>query len=172
MALPVEHSIRSLDVVRPWRTATLVASAVAAVELVILVVVAVALLGNPVGERIRAEAEQARVVAANPPPPAAMRDGTPRLPRAATAVLILNGNGVTGAAGEAAERVRRLGYVVGAVGNAPRSDHTRSVVMYRDGYRPEAARLARDVGVSIVAPLDGLPLERLMGAHVVYVVAG
>ena len=54
--------------------------------------------------------------------------------------------------------------------NASRSDFTRSVVMYRKGFRPEAERLARDVGVKAVGPLDGLRPKELMGAHVAYVV--
>jgi hypothetical protein len=42
--------------------------------------------------------------------------------------------------------------------------------MYRPGYRAEAARLAKDVHTSIVAPLDGMRPAALMGAQVVLVV--
>ena len=164
----MEHSIHSVDLVRPWRTATFVATAVAAVELVLLVVLGIALLGDPVAERLEGAADEARAEAVAPPKP--KRDGTPRLTRAETTVLVLNGGGVTGAAGAAAERVRARGYGVSRVGNAPRGGHVRSVVMYRAGYRPEAARLARDVGIRIVAPLDGMRLDALMGAHLVLVV--
>ena len=84
-------------------------------------------------------------------------------------MLVLNGNGIAGAAASTGELVRHKGYVVAAVGNAPRSDYRRSVVMYRPGYAPEAARFARDLSVKIVSPLDGLRLKDLMGAHVAVV---
>jgi hypothetical protein len=85
--------------------------------------------------------------------------------------MVLNGNGVSGAAHEAASRVREHGYSVGEVGNAARTDYMRSLVMYRPGYRGEALRLARDLRIKIVGPLDGLRVSDLMGAHVAVVVA-
>ena len=81
-------------------------------------------------------------------------------------MLVLNGNGIAGAAASAGELVRHKGYVLAEVGNAPRSDYRRTVVMYRPGYAPEAARFARDLHVKLVSPLDGLRLRDLMGAHV------
>jgi hypothetical protein len=42
--------------------------------------------------------------------------------------------------------------------------------MYRKGYAPEAQRLARDLKLKIVAPLDGLRPAELLGAHVAVVV--
>jgi hypothetical protein len=42
--------------------------------------------------------------------------------------------------------------------------------MYRAGYRAEGARLARDLRVSIVGPLDGLRPADLLGAQLVVVV--
>jgi hypothetical protein len=169
----VEHSLPSIDAARHWRTATVVASAVAALELVILVATGVALLGKPVAQRVR-EAATRSVVA---PPPArkvtapAKKKPTaaPKLTRTETSVLVLNGNGRSGAAADAAARVRGLGYVVGGVGNAQRSDYGRSVVMYRPGYAVEAARLARDLHIRVVGPLDGLHVRQLMGAHVAVV---
>ena len=83
----------------------------------------------------------------------------PKLTRAETSVIVLNGNGRSGAAAEGADRVRAFGYTIGTVGNAPRRDVTRTVVMYRNGYRPEALRLAKDLKVKIVGPLDGLAAE-------------
>lgn len=169
----MDHSIPTIDVARHWRTATLVASAVAAVELVVLVVAGVALLGKPVAERVRDAAT--RSVVAPPPkrkaPPARKPEPAagPKLARGETSVLILNGNGRTGAAAELAARVRGIGYVVGGVGNATRSDHGRSVVMYRPGFRAEATRFARDVQIRIVGPLDGLQVRQLMGAHLAVV---
>jgi hypothetical protein len=164
----VEHSLPHVR--SPWRTATLVASAVAAVELVLLVALGVALLAEPVSKSLRSAAEQqvlAPVAKPKPrPKPAAKR---PTLTRAETAVTVLNGNGRSGAAAAAADSVRRFGYTIGTVGNAPRTDVTRTIVMYRDGYRPEAARLAKDLGVKIVGPLDGLRKADLLGAHVALV---
>jgi hypothetical protein len=85
--------------------------------------------------------------------------------------MVLNGNGVSGAAHIAADKVRSRGYSIGEVGNAKRTDYMRSVVMYRPGYRGEALRLARDMRIKIVGPLDGLKVRDLMGAHVAVVVA-
>jgi hypothetical protein len=47
----------------------------------------------------------------------------------------------------------------------------RSVVMYRPGFRGEALRLARDLRIRIIGPLDGLSVGDLMGAHLALVVA-
>jgi hypothetical protein len=153
----------------PWRTATLVASAVAVAELVALVAIGVALLAKPVAREVR-EAAVAEALAPVPKPkPAKPAAGAPKLSRAETSVIVLNGNGRAGAAAAGAADVRRLGYTIGTVGNAPRSDFTRTLVMYRDGYRAEAARLAKDLDVKIVGPLDGLRPADLLGAHVALV---
>ena len=162
----MEHSLSSAELVRPWRVATLVASAIAAIELVLLIVLAVAMLGRPVAKSVRAAASQ-QVLA--PARPQALQPAGPRLTRGETAVLVLNGNGRTGAAAEAAARVESLGYPVSAVGNAPRDDYARTLVMFRPGYRAEAARLAKEVGADVVAPLDGAPARELAGARVVLV---
>jgi hypothetical protein len=42
--------------------------------------------------------------------------------------------------------------------------------MYRPGHRGEAMRLARDLRIRIVGPLDGMSVRDLMGAHVAVVV--
>ena len=85
-------------------------------------------------------------------------------------MLVLNGNGRQGAAGEAADAVRSLRYVVAGTSNAPRTDFRRSIVMFRRGYRGEAVRLARDLRIRRVAPLDGLRPRDLQGAQVALVV--
>ncbi len=167
----MEHTFVAIDAPRPWRTATLVAAAVAMLELVVILVLAAFLLGRPVAERMQ-DAATEKVLA---PAPAVMpavpaTPDAPKLSRRETSVLVLNGNGAPGAAATASAVVHGKGYVVGAVGNAQRSDFTRSVVMYRKGFKPEAERLARDVGVKVVGPLDGLKASDLMGAHVAYVV--
>ena len=58
------------------------------------------------------------------------------------------------------------GYPVAAVGNAPKADYARTMVMYRGRFRPEGVRLAKDLGIKIVTPLDGLSVSALEGAHV------
>jgi hypothetical protein len=91
------------------------------------------------------------------------------LDRGETSVIVLNGNGISGAAGETAARVRSLEYVVSGVGNAPRSDFP-TMVMYRGTHRREAQRLAKDLGLRLVGPLDGLHAQDLMGAHLAVIV--
>lgn len=168
----MEHSLPQIR--SPWRTATLVASAVAALELVLLVVLAVLLLAEPVSQHVRQAAEAKALAPVKPKRavPKKPQAGKPKLTRAQTSVTVLNGNGRSGAAASSADAVRRFGYTIGTVGNAPRSDFTRTLVMFRKGYRPEALRLARDLGVKIVGPLDGLRQKDMMGAHVALVVGG
>jgi hypothetical protein len=168
----VEHSLAQIR--SPWRTATLVASSVAALELVLLVVLAVLLLAEPVSQQVRhaAEANVFAPVKPKPQPPAKPQAGKPKLTRAQTSVIVLNGNGRAGAAAEGAEAVLLFVYTIGTVGNAPRSDFTRTLIMFRKGYRPEALRLAKDLGIKIVGPLDGLRGSDMLGAHVALVVGG
>jgi hypothetical protein len=169
----VEQPVPVEALVRPWRTATLVASAVAAVELVIILVAGVVLVGKPLTEKMR-DAARDRTLGMPAPAPAKkpkIASSVPRLKRVETAVMVLNGNGVPGAAHEAAARVRTRGYSIGEIGNANRTDYMRAVVMYRPGYRGEALRLARDLRIKIVGPLDGLRTRDLMGAHLALVVA-
>lgn len=171
----MDHPVSAPDaLVRPWRTATLVASAVAAVELVILMAVGVTLLAKPVADEVR-QAAEAKVFApikpaAAQPRPQPAKVGAPKLTRAETSVLVLNGGVRAGAAATHAASLEARGYTVGAVGNAPRSDYTRSLVMYRRGFAAEAARLATDTRITIVGPLDGLRAGDLDGAHVVLVI--
>jgi hypothetical protein len=166
----VEHSIASFDAVRPWRTATVVLTLVAVLELAVILVAGVALLAGPMTEKAKEVAvgsapapEQAKP---RPKPPGAK---APSLARAETSVLVLNGNGVSGAAGKAAARLRMVGYLVGGVGNAPGAEYPQSLVMYRTGYRGEALRLARDLRLKVVGPLDGVRPKELMGAHLALV---
>jgi len=165
----VESSyVPTLDAAR-WRTATLVASAVATVELALLLAIGVTVLGKSVAHRVQ-EAAVAKV-AGVPAIPKPTPPGAPKLPRGQTDVLVLNGSGVAGAAGTAADVVRNRGYQISSVGNARRqSSSTRTLVMYRRGYRAEAARLARDLHAKIFTPLDGMRRSTLMGAQLVLVV--
>ena len=82
-------------------------------------------------------------------------------------VLVLNGNGVAGAAHAEAARLQGLGYRIGGAANAPRHAYSRSMVMYVPGYVQEARRLSRDIGIRLVAPVDGLTPASLRTARLV-----
>jgi hypothetical protein len=164
----VEHSL--LQVRSPWRTATLVASGVAALELVALVILGVVLLAKPVSEHVRQAAAAQVLAPVKAKPHHTPAVGAPKLTRAETSVIVLNGNGRAGAAASSADAVRRFGYTIGTVGNAPRSDFTRTLVMFRKGYQAEATRLAKDLDLKIVGPLDGLRTADMLGAHVALIV--
>jgi len=161
--------------IRPWRITAMIAVAVAAVELLLLVVVGGALIAKPssgTASRPHPRAAAARSATAKAAPAKIHRAAVPaaHLARGKVTVLVLNGNGRQGAAAVAASRVSGHGYRIGAVANAPRSDFTRSLVMYRKGFEGEGRRLARDLGIRIVGPLDGLNASQLHGAHAVLVV--
>ncbi len=168
----MDHPVSSPDaLIRPWRTATVVASLVAALELVALVAIGVVVLAKPLANNVAAAAESKAFAPIEPARAAAATPlAEPKLPRARTSVLVLNGGGVSGAAATESARIRGVGYRIAGVGNAPKSDYTRTLVMYRQGFAPEAARLARDLHVKIVGPLDGLRPTQLAGAHVAVVV--
>ena len=168
----MEHSLRLEE---PWRTRAVVAAAVALIELVVILGVAVIVVGRPISHRVSAAAEAqvlapAKPAAAKPQKKAKPTPALPKLARGETSVIVLNGNGRSGAAHEQADLVRARGYLIGTVGNAPRTDFPRSVVMYRPGYKPEALRLAKDTGVRVATPLDGLSQKDLLGAHLALVV--
>jgi hypothetical protein len=161
----VEHSLE-LEAGRPWRTLALVATGVAIAELLVIVG---AFGARPLAHHLRrAAVEQA----SGPAPVAEPARRRPVLPRSQTSVLVLNGNGVAGAAASAADLVRAREYPIGGVGNARRRDYPRTLVMYRKGYGREARRLARDLNVSVVGPLDGMKPRELMGAQLALVVGG
>jgi len=165
----MEHSLSATQVAPHWRTATLVAGGIAALELAVLIALIAPMLGQAVSKEVRTAAEH-RVFAPDPEPARQeKKDVTKVLPRKATSILVLNGNGRSGAAATASHRVHRLGYRVASVGNAPRTDYARTIVMYRPGREDEAKRLAKDVGARIVAPLDGMRTRDMMGAHVALV---
>jgi LytR cell envelope-related transcriptional attenuator len=153
----VETSLTPVEaIVRPWRTATLVAGGVAIVEAALVIALVVTLLSS--ADDGVAAAARARA-AAKPHAPKT-------LPRTKTRILILNGNGRTGAAAAEADVVRSLRYKVAGVGNAGRSDYGHSAVLYPTGREREAHRLARDLGIKLVGPLDGISPKKLRGATV------
>jgi hypothetical protein len=95
----------------------------------------------------------------------------PPLPTAAkTPVLVLNANGVHGAAADMAARLQGFGYPVPSVGNSKRSG-LPTAIEYTHGFGPAAQALARKLGgVGVVVPLDGLRVKDLHGAALVVIV--
>ena len=169
----MEHSLPPIQT--PWRTATVVLGGVAAFQFILVIVLLVALVAEPVSQHVAKEAQK-KVLApvATPKPVATSRvsTGAPELSRAETTVIVLNGNGRSGAAAETAERVRHKGYSIGSVGNAPNTDFPRSLVMYRSGFAAEGKRLAKDLGIKVVGPLDGMKRSQLLGAHAAVIIGG
>ena len=159
------NSLRAME--QSWRNATIVVTVFAALELVALAGLATALVGNPLSRRLKAEAASAAAPRVRTAP--AILPTKTTLARGQTSVIVLNGNGRPGAAAAAADRLRARGYVIGSVGNAPERS-ARSFVMYRPGYAAEAQRLARDLHLRRVAPLDGMRPSQLMGAHLVLII--
>jgi len=170
----VDHPLPAPDaLVRPWRTAAYIAVAIAAVELLLLLLIGGGKLAGWATHRMQLAAQEqlaapihkTRSLAATrkpAPAPAAKR------PRSKTVVLVLNGNGRTGAAASAAARVHARGYKVGDVTNAPELV-PRSIVMYKPGFAGEGRRLGKDLGVKLVTPLDGMRAKDLGRAHAVFI---
>ena len=161
-ALPIPH-----ERIQTWRLAALVMTGIAALELLLLIVGGALLIAKPFSHTAAARASAGTTVRA------AKRQAPPRpaiLPRGRTRVLVLNGNGQTGAAGTEADAVRARGYRITAVGNASQPTTGPSLVMYRPRFAAEAKRLARDTGIGTVTVLDGLKPGKLGRAHLVIVV--
>ncbi len=183
----MDHAyVRKETIETPWRTAAVVAAGVAAVELFILVIVGVAF-----GAKLMSDHAQKAVISATTAAKSAASTPTggkteaqtgkatktnaapvAHLTRNKTSVVVLNGNGTPGAAAVSADRLRRFHYIIAATGNAPRSDFQRSLVMYRKGYEGEAIRLAHDLHLRRVTPLDGMKLSDLQGAHLALIIGG
>ena len=164
----MDAPISAQELIRPWRTATLVASLVAALELVLLLGAAALFVAKPLAHSLQHHAEAVayapvKKTAFTPPVPKKVVVGKAKLPRAKTGVLVLNGNGRAGAAAAEAAKLHSLGYPVSAAGNARRQDYATSVVLYRKGYQAEAVRLASDLKIKVTGPLDGLSTSALHG---------
>jgi hypothetical protein len=173
----VDHPLHPVSTHIPpgfWRSAAVVASLVAAVELVLLIVTGSALLlrhgdSTPLRHKTAAPAAKAHTQTK----PAARRSepvAAPKLARGKVGVMVLNGNGRRGAAATAAARVRHHGYRISSVGNAGRMSYSHSLVMYRRGYEGEGRRLARDLGIRLVGPLDGIRPTQLRGAQALLII--
>jgi hypothetical protein len=163
----VQHAER-IPTTFPWRAATLVVGAVAAAELVALIGIgAVRLAPTHAKAAPAAKPHVTRTVAhvatiAAPP-------SHPLRARTSVRVLILNGNGVQGAAATEAARLHASGYAIGGATNALRHDYAQSMVLYVPGWIKEARRLAHDTGIRLVAPIDGMHGAALKGAHVIVI---
>jgi hypothetical protein len=154
---------------RDWRKLTILLGALAAVEAVLVLVLAVVLIVPKISHHLKSGMAQGAVVpegATGPHTPA----GRAKLAPAQTPVMVLNGNGRAGAAASSATQVRRLGYKLGLVGNAQRQDYPVSLVMYRPGMRAEALKFAKNMHVRTVGPLDGITPRQLGRAKLVYIV--
>jgi hypothetical protein len=142
-----------------------------ATALALVFLVAVALLvagGLALANREHGQqplAKRARVGTGTPP--------TPLRARSRTSVLVLNGNGVEGAARTTATRLLGAGYGHAIPADAPSLGYARSLVLFRPGWQREAERLARDSRIATVAPLDGrvapayahVPLVVILGSQ-------
>lgn len=157
----------------PWRGAAVVAVAVALVELVALIAIGLAHFAHAsttsgvaaAGTQHRAATTPARPAAhAVEPKPVAR---APLRPVSQTRVLVLNGNGVTGAAGAEAARLQARGYRIAGAADAERHDYSQSMVFFVPGWQREALRLAHSIGIPVVAPIDGIRGAQLRGSKVV-----
>jgi hypothetical protein len=167
--------LTSQEIVRPWRRATFIAGTIAGLELIVLLGAGAMLLGKPLSHEIKKAAVaslestppskqlQTAIKQMNAPP------GKPH-PRRHVKIMVLNGNGVNGAAGTAAGRLHRLGYKIAGTANAKRQDYATSVVMYKPGFRSDGLRLAKAIGVKVVGPLDGIPAGSLHGGEIAVIV--
>jgi hypothetical protein len=169
----------------PWRSAAFIAVSVATVELVILLIVGIWLFGKFFSDEV-AKATDPTTVARTAverelnergqmpqkTEAAPTAETKPILTRGKTSVLVLNGNGISGAASTEAARIQAKNYRIAGTGNSARSDYPRSIVMYRPGFKREAQRLAQDFGIRRIVPLDGMRPSQLQGAHVALVVGG
>jgi hypothetical protein len=159
----------------PWRTATVVVGAVAAVELVALIGIG----ATHVAASLRTHATPAPAHAAKAAPrvhehviKVRALPPHPLRARGRLSVLVLNGNGVNGAAGAEAVRLQSLGYGSSRSEDAPRHDYARSMVLYLPGYAKEARRLGHDARVRLIAPVDGMRKGQLKGSQLVVVLGG
>ena len=153
----MEH-VHPLNRPLPWRLAALVGSAL------LLAILAGLMLTGRQGQAGGRVARPAQVRKAPALPP--LR------PRSRISVLVLNGNGISGAAGTEATSILARGYRHAIPTDAPSLGYVRSLVLFRPGWQREAERLAHDARIPTVAPLDGrtappyahLPLVVILGA--------
>lgn len=167
----MEHA-QPLPTPFPWRALAVVAVGIALIELVALLAIALVHVAphpssGPASSRTTAAPParhhvQATVVRHTIP-------SVPLRPRSHVRVLVLNGNGISGAAASQAARLQSDGYRIGGATNAQRHDYASSMVMFVPGWAKEARRLAHDAGIRVVAPVDGLRTSQLHGSKIILV---
>jgi LytR cell envelope-related transcriptional attenuator len=160
----------------------MIATGIAAVELFLLLLIGFVLGAKAFSDKtetatiaaIKREVPQAAQTqsAGNKPSGTKKKQEPTLLPRGRTSVVVLNGNGIPGAAAVSADKAHSLHYIVTATGNAPSTDFARSMVMFRPGFKPAAQRLAKDMGVKAVTPLDGITKGSLQGAQLALIIGG
>lgn len=167
------------DLIRPWRRATILAAGIATVEFVVILVASIALFAKPLQHLISSSPSKSTQAATGHTKDAATAKSAARhtagvatvaRPRSTVRIMVLNGNGRSGAASTAASELHGLGYGIAGTGNALRQDYATSVVMYRKGFRAEALRLAHDLHVAVVGPLDGLTAASLSGGQIAVII--
>jgi hypothetical protein len=147
----VEH-VQPFDRPFPWRAAALAAAAVALAELTALLALAGARIFHVHHAGAQTGPEPTRPVAATGR--GSSGHVQPLRPRSNVSVLVLNGNGISGAAGTEASTLLADGYRRATASDAPQA-YASSLVLFRPGWEREAKRLARDAGIKAVSPLDG-----------------
>lgn len=172
----MEH-VQQLDRPFPWRAAALVAGALALAELVALLALAGVRLapdqrGADAASPARALPGATHRAPARTPARTPAAHARPLQPRSRVSVLILNGNGVTHAAGDAAARLLARGYRRALPEDAPSHDYARSLVLFAPGWQREGRRLGRDLGIRAVAPLDGMKPSQLRDSQLVVILGG
>lgn len=84
-------------------------------------------------------------------------------------VSVLNGTSVPGLAATFGDKVEGKGFSLGAVTNSS-SSFEESVVMFKAGHKPEARKVAKQLGISKVQPMNGEIQSVSAGADVAVVV--
>ncbi|HET8752186.1 MAG TPA: LytR C-terminal domain-containing protein [Gaiellaceae bacterium] len=144
----MEHAQR-FDRPFPWRLSALAALAFALVGLAVVFVVVGGRIAHIHHAAAHDQAATGSVKSHHVVPSVPLR------PRSRVSVLVLNGNGTSGVAGATATQLLGRGYRSATATNATSPDYATSLVLYRRGWEPEAERLARDAGITVVSPLDG-----------------
>jgi hypothetical protein len=84
-------------------------------------------------------------------------------------VAVLNGTAVPGLAARFGDQVEHKGFKLGAVTNST-SSFSRSVVMFRNGFKPEAEKVARDLKIDRIRPMISDIAQVSAGASVSVVI--
>jgi len=178
----LDHSVE-YEPLQPWRAAAMIATGIAAVELFLLLLIGFVLGAKAFSDKTETatiaaikrqvpQAAQTQTSNEQKPAEAQKKEEPQVLPRGRTSVVILNGNGIPGAAAVNADKAHSMHYIITATGNAPSTDFARSMVMFRPGFKPAAQRLAKDMGIKAVTPLDGITKGDLQGAQLALIIGG